>query len=167
MPDLNEHVENWQLGYVLDRNKKYTIETDIDLRDAWQHFNNGYQMWLDPLPVTAAARKSQANVNAEGNLTIQSLQREDKVIVEMEALKKLYGNQLPPYKYRLWAEMIIVGTATKESMPDVPMFAANPAKRPKRETIQDTLTTVGQTIVSALTPSASSSKGDEVRVEQV
>ena len=66
MPDLNEHVENWQLGYVLDRNKKYTIETDIDLRDAWQHFNNGYQMWLDPLPVKAAARKSQANVNAEG-----------------------------------------------------------------------------------------------------
>lgn len=55
----------------------------------------------------------------------------------------------------------------EESMPDVPMFAAYPAKRPKRETMKDTLTTVGQTIVSALTPSASSSKEDCVPVEQV
>ena len=30
MPDI-EHVENWQLGYVLERNKKYTIETDVEL----------------------------------------------------------------------------------------------------------------------------------------
>ena len=55
----------------------------------------------------------------------------------------------------------------KESMPDVPMFTANPAKRPKREALKDTLTAVGQTIVSALTPGASSSKEAAVPVEQV
>lgn len=52
-------------------------------------------------------------------------------------------------------------------MPDVPMFTANPAKRPKREALKDTLTAVGQTIVSALTPGASSSKEAAVPVEQV
>jgi hypothetical protein len=25
----------------------------------------------------------------------------------MEELKKLHGDRLPPYKYRLWAEMIV------------------------------------------------------------
>ena len=32
-----------------------------------------------------------------GNATSQGLRREDKVIAEMEALKQLYGDQLPPY----------------------------------------------------------------------
>lgn len=65
MPDI-EHVENWQLGYVLERNKKYTIETDVELQDACQHFKNGYQMWLDPLPVKPAARKRQVDMNVQG-----------------------------------------------------------------------------------------------------
>ena len=36
--------DDWLLGYVLERNKKYTIETDCELVDAWQHFKNSYQM---------------------------------------------------------------------------------------------------------------------------
>ncbi len=31
MPDIKD-VENWQIGYVLDRNKKYAIETDDELK---------------------------------------------------------------------------------------------------------------------------------------
>ena len=47
----------------------------------------------------------------------------------------------------------VVGTATKDSIPDVPMFSANPAKRPRREgRLTDTLTAVGQSIANALTP---------------
>ncbi len=44
----------------------------------------------------------------------------------------------------------IVGTAKRETVPDVPMFAANPAKRPRRETLADTLAAVGHNIVNAL-----------------
>ena len=46
------------------------------------------------------------------------------------------------------------------------MFNATPAKRPRRETLKDTITAVGQTIASALTPGASSSGEPEVNLEQ-
>ncbi len=59
MPDL-KHVENWQLGNVLDRNKKYTIETNVELQDAFEHVKKGYQMWLDPSPANAGTNKKQA-----------------------------------------------------------------------------------------------------------
>ena len=52
MPDI-QHVKNWQLRYMLKRNKKYTIETDVELHDAFQHFRDEYQMWLDPIPTKA------------------------------------------------------------------------------------------------------------------
>ncbi len=47
------------------------------------------------------------------------------------------------------------------------MFNASPAKRPRRETLKDTITAIGLTIASALTPGASSSGEPEVNVEQV
>ena len=62
MPDIT-HVADWQMGYVLDRNKKFTIETDGELNDAWQHFKNGYQMWLDPSPAKAAAKRKETAKN--------------------------------------------------------------------------------------------------------
>ena len=63
LPDI-EHVENWKIGYVLERNKKYTIETDAKLQDAWQHFKDGFQMWLDPYPAKAVAGKRKTGMNA-------------------------------------------------------------------------------------------------------
>ena len=48
----------------------------------------------------------------------------------------------------------IVGTASRENIPDVPMFNATPAKRPRRQALSETLVEVGQTIASALTPGA-------------
>ena len=44
----------------------------------------------------------------------------------------------------------IVGTANRVKIPGVPMFSANPAKRPRRETIADTFTLVGNSIAQAL-----------------
>ena len=35
------------------------------------------------------------------------LRQEDTALAEMEELKKLHGDRLLPYKYRLWAEMIV------------------------------------------------------------
>ena len=45
------------------------------------------------------------------------------------------------------------------------MFAANPAKRPRRESLTHTLIAMGKTIASALTPSVSLS--NEAVVKQV
>ena len=63
MPDIAD-VDNWQIGYILERNKKYTIETNSELQDVLEEFKKGYQMWLDPSPVkpTASKRKSGRNV---------------------------------------------------------------------------------------------------------
>ena len=43
MPDI-EHVENWEIGYILERNKKYAIETNSELQDAWQELKKGFPM---------------------------------------------------------------------------------------------------------------------------
>ena len=37
----------------------------------------------------------------------QTQRREDLLLAEVDELKKMHGNNLPPYKYRLWAEMIV------------------------------------------------------------
>ena len=65
MPDIKD-MENWQLGYVLERNKKYTIETDVELQDAFQHFKDGYQMCQDPMPAKAVAAKRRVDTNIQG-----------------------------------------------------------------------------------------------------
>ena len=66
-------MDELQVGYVLDRNKKYTIETDGELSDAWQHFKNGYQMWVDPSPVKSAAKWKESGMNISGMCTIRIL----------------------------------------------------------------------------------------------
>jgi hypothetical protein len=38
---------------------------------------------------------------------VPAVRKEDKILAEMDELKVLHGNKLPPYKYRLWAEMIV------------------------------------------------------------
>ena len=80
MPDIT-HDENWQIMYILERNKKYTIETSGELQDAYQEFRKGYQMWLDPSPVKPAmwldpspvkpaASKRQSGTSAKGNVLL-------------------------------------------------------------------------------------------------
>ena len=64
MPDI-EHVENWDIGYILERNKKYTIETNNELQDAYQEFQKGFPMWLDPSPVKLAASKKRGSTNVQ------------------------------------------------------------------------------------------------------
>ena len=65
MPDIT-HVDNLQIGYILDRNKKFTIETNCELSDAWQHFKNDNQMWLDPSPAKAASKRKESAKNISG-----------------------------------------------------------------------------------------------------
>ena len=60
-----EHVENWEIGYILERNKKYAIETNGELQDAWQELKKGFPMWLDPSPVKPAASKKRGGTNVE------------------------------------------------------------------------------------------------------
>ena len=61
MPDV-KHVENWQIGYVLERNKKYVIESTGELQHAWQHLKKGYQMWLDPSPMKVEKKRSGTSI---------------------------------------------------------------------------------------------------------
>ena len=61
MPDV-KHVENWQIGYVLERNKKYVIESTGELQHAWKHLKKGYQMWLDPSPIKVGKKQSGSSI---------------------------------------------------------------------------------------------------------
>lgn len=47
------------------------------------------------------------------------------------------------------------------------MFSASPAKRPRRESLAETISSVGRTIVSALAPGEGSSRDTSDFVEQV
>jgi hypothetical protein len=44
-----------------------------------------------------------------GTVTTQgaAVRKEDQILAEMEELKKIHKTILPPFKYRLWAEMIV------------------------------------------------------------
>ena len=33
---------------IANRNKKFAIDMDIDVKNAYDYFISGYQMWLDP-----------------------------------------------------------------------------------------------------------------------
>ena len=48
--------------------KIYSIGTDSELQNAYQHFKAVYQMWLDPTPIkrSAAAPRKQAGEKAAG-----------------------------------------------------------------------------------------------------
>ena len=70
MPDIT-HAENWQIRYILDRNKKYTIETNGELQNACQEFKKGYQMWLDPSPLKPVVSKRQSGTSANGKKHLQ------------------------------------------------------------------------------------------------
>ena len=59
LPDL-PNVDKCQIGYVLDRNKKFAIDMDIDVKNAYDYFISGYQIWLDPdgrQPNTKSSRR--------------------------------------------------------------------------------------------------------------
>lgn len=58
MPDITR-TENWKIGYILERNKKYIIETNSELQDALQEFRKGYQIWLDPSPEKPTASRGK------------------------------------------------------------------------------------------------------------
>lgn len=60
MPDV-KHVENWQIGYILERNKKYVMESTGELQHAWKHLKKGYQMWLDLCPIKVGKKQSGAS----------------------------------------------------------------------------------------------------------
>ena len=49
MPDI-KHVENCQFGYVLGRNKKYSIGSDDELQTAFGHFRAGFRCGWIQLP---------------------------------------------------------------------------------------------------------------------
>ena len=77
MPDIKS-TDNWKIGYILDRNKKYTIETDGELLEAWGHFQRGYQMWLDPSPAKVVVAKNRTSTNAQGIINKCIIQGESK-----------------------------------------------------------------------------------------
>lgn len=53
-----EHVEKCQFGYVMERNKKFTTGMDNELEKAFEYFKAGYQMWLDPTPLTQSTKRT-------------------------------------------------------------------------------------------------------------
>ena len=63
LPDI-KHVKNFQFGYVMERNKKFTIGTNGELGKAMEYFEIGYQMWLYPTPMTKPLKAVPSNSKA-------------------------------------------------------------------------------------------------------
>ena len=63
----------------------------------------------------------------------------------------------------------IVGTANRDNVPDVsfPMFQATPAKRPRRESWSDKLTSATETIASALTTGKDAANSNKEHLNEV
>ncbi|XP_028417255.1 uncharacterized protein LOC114541658 [Dendronephthya gigantea] len=165
LPDV-KNVETCQLGYVLERNKKYSIGSDDELQKAFGHFRAGYQMWLDPASLTQNLIPAKTSTGKSAQSEKPTSSKESIIQSEIEQLQKMHGDSHPAYKYRLWAEMIIVGTANRQYVPDVPMFHATPAKRPRRETWSNKLGSASETIARAITAGQNAAKQNDEHVNQ-
>ena len=61
----------------------------------------------------------------------------------------------------------IVGTANRQHIPNVPLFQATPAKRPRRETWSEKLSSASETISRAFTAGRNAANQSDEHVNQV
>ena len=67
-------------------------------------------------------------------------------------LKKTHGDEYSGIQYRLWAEMIAIGTHTSRDLPPrIPMFTGGRAQKPKSE-LTSAFTSMAEAVAVALTP---------------
>ncbi|CAH3188877.1 unnamed protein product [Porites lobata] len=115
----------FQLGYYAEGNKKFSISSEIQLAEAFSLIKNGkITLWVDPhkdVPRSSLGRKRKCNSSVQ----------DDSGDGEEEGSMK---HDLPEFKLRCWARMVVNGTHNSEDTPlNVPFFTGiSKASKPSK-----------------------------------
>ncbi|CAB4024419.1 Hypothetical predicted protein, partial [Paramuricea clavata] len=127
-------------GYVAERNKKYVVKTVDELEKGFDNAVSGYPFWIDPFCKDRGASATSSSATSSAI----SVEKKATIADIMTSLQEKHGlNSYPDYKYRIWAEMVMLGSGDMDTVPDVPMFN-RPAKRPRSSTTTATTSAVGE-----------------------
>lgn len=65
-PDLAATVQpDFSVGYVLERNKKLSINSNLELESAYDALLGGYAVWLDPYKTSTIQSKPLARAKCK------------------------------------------------------------------------------------------------------
>ncbi|XP_068685180.1 uncharacterized protein [Montipora foliosa] len=124
----------FQIGYYAEGNKKFSISSEIHLAEAFSLVKNGkITLRVDPhkdVPRSSLGRKKKGNSSVQDD----SGDREEEGSYE-SCLSRLRGkHDLPEFKLRCWARMVVNGTHNSEDTPsNVPFFTGiSKASKPSK-----------------------------------
>ncbi|KAK2568581.1 hypothetical protein P5673_006515, partial [Acropora cervicornis] len=116
----------FQIGYYAEGNKKFSISSEIQLAEAFSLVKNGkITLWVDPNKDVPRSNSSVQDDSGDG---------EEEGSYE-SCLSRLRGKRdLPEFKLRCWARMVVNGTHNSEDTPpNVPFFTGiSKASKPSK-----------------------------------
>ena len=119
-PDVASPKLNFPVGYIKSTNKLW-IKSGSDIKDVWSYVKRGdsISLWCNGcrgLTVSSeseederCSRLSKPKPKKKGRVSAldEKNERVEKIVTELRAK---HGNQYTSIQYRLWAEMVDVGT---------------------------------------------------------
>jgi hypothetical protein len=133
---------NFDIGYYEARSSKLLVVTSDDLKQMYEHFKaqEDIQLWCDA--VNCDGDKSSASDTQKGKKRRREPEKssEDDVDTIYQELKEKHKDKYTIPQLRLWARMIHCGTHDGyDNPPAVPMFSGTQPKRPRKESLADTI----------------------------
>ena len=150
---------NFDVGYYEKRSSKCLLVTSEDLKQMYEGFkvDEDILLWCDgkSKEVTGSDKVRKRRREPE-----KSSEQEDVDAIYQE-LKEKHSTSFTVPQYRLWARMIHCGTHdSRDSPPAVPMFTGSQPKRPRKESLADTIAESVAAISKAFSsPQSSSNQG--------
>lgn len=153
-------TDDFEIGYFRGQQKLW-IRTDDDVKDAWSQLERGVgSLWFhgvnkpaisddesdDETPIKRRRLNKSSSVTENKHKRIEDIKQK---------LLEKHGSEYSPMQYRLWAEMIAIGTHSSYDLPPrIPMFTGGRTIKPKTHTSDLTvaLTTMAEAVTGALKP---------------
>jgi len=166
--DKVPHTNDFEVGYFRGQHKVW-IMTDDDLADAWSILRKGTgSLWCH------GVRKSTKQPDSSGeesdvpdepplkktktHKNISATEEKKRRVEDVkQKLVDKHGGEYSTMQYRLWAEMVAIGTHTSlDNPPRVPMFTGGRTKAKQNSTNTDmttVFTSMAEAVIGALKPS--------------
>ena len=160
---------------------KLSIHSEDDLKEVWSKIARGVActLWCEFAPQRTyydgsdsdpdslsppPTKKKKVSAVDEKNKRVQDL---------MQSIQDKHGDNFTKIQYRLWAEMVDVGThKSLDEAPSVPMFSSKGGRQTQASALTHAFTNMASSIASALSttptkPSSAGSSSSPVKVVQL
>ena len=181
----------YDVGYMKGTSR-LCIHSEVDLDEIWGKILRGVgcTLWCDGLAPQEKSKSVSKRLYYDGSDSdsenlyplpqkkkkTSAIEEKNQRVQELiRSIQDKHGEKFTKIQYRLWAEMIDVGThKSLDEAPSVPMFTSKGGRQTPSSTLTNAFTNMASSIASALsnnqTPTKSSSTGSSsspVRVVQM